>query len=126
MGKRTDKISLPRLTSLTLLGKLSVGGLFCPFSSPFITAVSRTLIIHVCVLRKQYNSITIKLRDFAVQRSCNVCNQYARMCHRKYLLEEMPALVYTKVCQNFFLLKNYLHKYIRRDGSRTIKQLSTF
>ena len=95
----TTILSLPRLTSLSLLGKLSVGGLFCPFSSKFITAVSRTLIIHVCVLRKQQYNNKIA---WAVQRSCNVCNQYARMCHRRYFLEEMPELIIYKSVPEYF------------------------
>ena len=36
---RTDKISLPSLTPLPLLGELSLGRLFCPFSFPFVAAV---------------------------------------------------------------------------------------
>ena len=35
--------------------------------------------------------------------------------------EEISALyIYTKVCPNYFLLKKYLHSYIRQNGSRKI------
>jgi len=38
-GKRKDKISLPGLTPRAKGGELNLGGLFCPLSFPFVTAV---------------------------------------------------------------------------------------
>ena len=44
------------------------------------------------------------------------------MCHKKlFSFEEMPALYDIQKCLRIiFYLNNYLHKYIRRDGSREI------
>ena len=99
----------PTLNFPHKFGKLSVGGLFCPFSSIFITAVSRTLIIRVCVTQKVKQKHWVTSR---VQRSCNGCNQNARMCQ--------PALVYTQSVPEFFPIEELYAQYIRRDGCRKI------